>query len=58
MPVIEPLNARLITRLLSEALVRLHKLAAKAVDFTGRAKNDASLVLGEWLSLQPRFPAL
>jgi hypothetical protein len=43
---------------LGEALVHLRKLGAKAVEFTGVAKDDASLVLGERLSFQPSSPTL
>ena len=41
-----------------EALIHLRELGAKAVEFFGMANDDAPLVLGEWLSLQPSPPAL
>ena len=43
---------------LGEAFVHLRELGAKAVEFSGMANDDASLVLGERLSLQPSPPAL
>jgi len=54
----EAFDPGLLERHLGEALVHLRELGAKAVEFTGMAKDDASLVLGERLSLQPSPPAL
>src|SRR6202453_2023442 len=48
----EALDPRLLERPLGEALVHLRELGAKAVEFTGMAKDDASLVLGKRLSRQ------
>jgi hypothetical protein len=49
----QPLDSGLLERLLGEALVHVGEFGAKAVEFSGMAKDDASLVLGERLSLQP-----
>ena len=54
----EALDLGFIQGLLGEALIHLRELGAKAVEFSGMANDDASLVLGERLSLQPSPPAL
>src|SRR5208283_4050992 len=49
----EALDLGFFQGLLGEALIHLRELGAKAVEFSGMANDDASLVLGERLSLQP-----
>src|ERR1700722_13685609 len=52
------LDPRFREGLLCEALVHIREFGAKAVEFTGMAKDDASLILGKRLDLQPSPAAL
>lgn len=56
--VISRLDPRFLEGRLRKALINLCKLATEAIEFTGMAKDDAPLILGERLSLQPSPAAL
>ncbi|TIX98201.1 MAG: hypothetical protein E5V18_25060 [Mesorhizobium sp.] len=49
----QPLDPWFLEGRLCEALVNLCKFSAKAIEFTGMAKDNTALILGERLSLQP-----
>jgi hypothetical protein len=54
----QTLDPRLRERLLREALVHIREFSTKAIELTGMAKDDAALILGKRLSLQPGPAAL
>ena len=56
--VIEAPDLGLLERRSARLLSTSAELGAKAIEFSGMANDDAPLVLGEWLSLQPSPPAL